>query len=216
MWLLWRVLHVLADKPCVATVACCACRVWLQRIQVLYEFVAAGVSVVMSDLDAIWVRDAVADLLHKADGQERGFDLMMSPGYFPFDVHKQMGVVGKWTNTSGKGVLCQGCVAASRLYLSASSGVVSSLCVCGRCLAGCMGFLFANATSAAQSLLATMLREKLHQLQLREVKFYNDQRILNEQLLRVRAGWGSMSPHCAPFLACLLLIGRDCADMCKC
>lgn len=117
-------------------------RVWLQRIRVLYEFIAAGVSVVMSDLDAIWVQNAVADLLHKADGQERGFDLMMSPGYFPFDVHKQMGVVG------------------------------------------CMGFLYANATSATAALLGTMLREKLHQLQLREVKFFNDQRILNEQLLR--------------------------------
>jgi hypothetical protein len=51
-----------------------------------------------------------------------------------------------------------------------------------------MGFLYANATSTTQALLGTMLREKLHQLQLREVKFYNDQRILNEQLLRVRAG----------------------------
>lgn len=59
-----------------------------------------------------------------------------------------------------------------------------------------MGFLYANATSATQSLLATMLREKLHQLQLREVKFYNDQRILNEQLLRVRAGLVHEAARC--------------------
>lgn len=59
------------------------------------------------------------------------------------------------------------------------SVLVSMLC------AGCMGFLYANATSATQALLGIMLREKLHQLQLREEKFYNDQRVLNEQLLRV-------------------------------
>lgn len=49
-----------------------------------------------------------------------------------------------------------------------------------------MGFLYANATAAATSVLGMMLLEKLHQLSLQEVKFYNDQRVLNEQLLRVR------------------------------
>lgn len=99
--------------------ACAACRVWLQRIRVLYEFIAAGVPVVMSDLDAIWVRNAVADLLQKADGHERGFDLIMSPGYFPFDVHKQMGVVGEWATHLAKVFcvkvvsLCQGCTCSS-------------------------------------------------------------------------------------------------------
>jgi hypothetical protein len=53
-----------------------------------------------------------------------------------------------------------------------------------------MGFLYANATSGTQALLGTMLHEKLHQLNLREVKFYNDQRILNEQLLQVQCLWG--------------------------
>jgi hypothetical protein len=48
-----------------------------------------------------------------------------------------------------------------------------------------MGFLYANATSATKALLGVMLREKLHQLELREVKFYNDQRVLNEQLVQV-------------------------------
>lgn len=61
----------------------------------MYNFVGAGVSVVMSDLDAIWMHDAVADLLRMPVGQDRGYDLMLSPGYFPFDVHKQMGVVGE-------------------------------------------------------------------------------------------------------------------------
>lgn len=109
---------------------------WLQRIRVLYEFIAAGVPVVMSDLDAIWVRNAVADLLHKLDGQERGFDLLMSPGYFPFDVHKQMGVVGECgPHTSGQGVLCQGCVAVSRLYLLFTSpGLVTSTTLTASCL----------------------------------------------------------------------------------
>jgi hypothetical protein len=73
----------------------CTCRVWLQRIRVLYTFIHAGVSVILSDLDAIWMQNAADDLLSKAGGHERGFDLLMSPGYFPFDVHKQMGVVGK-------------------------------------------------------------------------------------------------------------------------
>jgi hypothetical protein len=54
----------------------------------------------MSDLDAIWMKNAAADLLSKAGGHERGFDLLMSPGYFPFDVHKQMGVVGEGPNPS--------------------------------------------------------------------------------------------------------------------
>lgn len=48
-----------------------------------------------------------------------------------------------------------------------------------------MGFLYANATSATRALLGIMLREKLHQLELHEVKFYNDQRVLNEQLVQV-------------------------------
>jgi hypothetical protein len=69
--------------------------VWLQRIRVLYSFIDAGVPVVMSDLDAIWMHDAVADLLSMPARQGRGYDLMLSPGYFPFDVHKQMGVVGE-------------------------------------------------------------------------------------------------------------------------
>jgi hypothetical protein len=48
-----------------------------------------------------------------------------------------------------------------------------------------MGFLFANSTDASRALLGNMLLEKLDQLQLRHVKFYNDQRVLNEQLLLV-------------------------------
>lgn len=48
-----------------------------------------------------------------------------------------------------------------------------------------MGFLYANATAATRNLLGLMLREKLHQMDLREVKYYNDQRVLNEQLLQV-------------------------------
>lgn len=55
------------------------------------------------------------------------------------------------------------------------------------CAAGCMGFLFARPTPAAQRLLGAMLLEKLGQLQLRRVKFFNDQRVLNEQLLLVSA-----------------------------
>lgn len=70
-------------------------RVWLQRIRVMYSFVDAGVPVIMSDLDAIWLHDAAADLLSKPLGQDRGYDLMLSPGYFPFELHKQMGVVGE-------------------------------------------------------------------------------------------------------------------------
>lgn len=54
----------------------------------------------MSDLDAVWLRNAQSDILSKASGLSRGFDLVMSPGFFPFDVHKQMGVVGE----------CWGCV----------------------------------------------------------------------------------------------------------
>lgn len=91
---------------------------WLLRVRVMYELVAAGVGVVVSDLDAIWRRDAVADLLARlpaavelppqtptgasADGaassiagrQGGSYDLLMSPGFFPFDIHEQMGVAG--------------------------------------------------------------------------------------------------------------------------
>lgn len=51
--------------------------------------------------------------------------------------------------------------------------------------AGCMGFLYANSTRATQALLGNMLLEKLSQLQLRDVKFFNDQRLLNEHLALV-------------------------------
>jgi hypothetical protein len=57
------------------------------------------------------------------------------------------------------------------------------------CFAGCMGFLYANATSATRRLLGVMLREKLHQMDLHEVKYYNDQRVLNEQLVQVGDAW---------------------------
>lgn len=52
-----------------------------------------------------------------------------------------------------------------------------------------MGFLYANATSATRRLLGVMLREKLHQMDLHEVKYYNDQRVLNEQLVQVGDAW---------------------------
>lgn len=61
----------------------------------MYELVSHGIPVVMSDLDAIWRQNAVQDLLAKPQGLSRGFDLIMSPGFFPFDVYDRMGIVGK-------------------------------------------------------------------------------------------------------------------------
>jgi hypothetical protein len=38
------------------------CRLWVERMRMLYEIVGAGVPVIMSDLDAIWFKDALSDI----------------------------------------------------------------------------------------------------------------------------------------------------------
>ncbi|WIA14629.1 hypothetical protein OEZ85_003134 [Tetradesmus obliquus] len=61
---------------------------WVERMRMLYEIVGAGVPVVMSDLDAIWFRDALADIEAKAAAQPGGFDMALSQGMWPPETYR--------------------------------------------------------------------------------------------------------------------------------
>lgn len=48
-----------------------------------------------------------------------------------------------------------------------------------------MGFMFLNATRPAQSFIHSLLREKLRQLDLDVVRYFNDQQHMNQALVDV-------------------------------
>jgi hypothetical protein len=48
-----------------------------------------------------------------------------------------------------------------------------------------MGFVYVNATKPAVVFVRSLLREKLRQLQLSSVRYYNDQRHMNQVLVEV-------------------------------
>jgi hypothetical protein len=48
-----------------------------------------------------------------------------------------------------------------------------------------MGFVYVNATRPAVVFVRSLLREKLRQLQLSSVRYYNDQRHMNQVLVEV-------------------------------
>lgn len=48
-----------------------------------------------------------------------------------------------------------------------------------------MGFMFLNATQPARSFVHSLLREKLRQLDLDVVRYYNDQQHMNQALVHV-------------------------------
>lgn len=50
-----------------------------------------------------------------------------------------------------------------------------------------MGFVYVNATRPAVVFVRSLLREKLRQLQLSSVRYYNDQRHMNQVLVEVSA-----------------------------
>jgi hypothetical protein len=53
----------------------------------------------------------------------------------------------------------------------------------------CMGFVFLNATRPARSFVHSLLREKLRQLDLDVVRYYNDQQHMNQALVHVSVVW---------------------------
>lgn len=59
----------------------------------------SGVPVVLSDLDAIWVGDPLPALAAAGQGaagaNSRGFDLVLSRGFFPSVVHSRLKVAGE-------------------------------------------------------------------------------------------------------------------------
>lgn len=80
--------------------------------------------------------------------------------------------------------------------------------MCARtCVAGCMGFVYFNATSGAKAMLHLLLREKLRQLTFSKPHLYNDQHILNKGITRVRA--------CYLFKQSIIKQSIDCAGHLK-
>lgn len=62
--------------------------IWLQRIEVIEGLLKAGINVIHSDLDAIWLKDPRALL------QESSYDIISSQGtYWPRPVHAKWGFV---------------------------------------------------------------------------------------------------------------------------
>lgn len=77
--------------------SCCmhvCCRIWLERVRSLHELTSQGLSVVLTDLDAIWTKNPLPYLLKAAAGQQQGFDLIVSKGHFPSEVYKNFRVAG--------------------------------------------------------------------------------------------------------------------------
>jgi len=66
-----------------------AATLWKKRIDVFIEVIGAGIDVVHSDIDAVWLRDPVAEFF-----RDRKFDVIASQGTnWPEDVHKRWGFV---------------------------------------------------------------------------------------------------------------------------
>lgn len=68
---------------------------WLERVRIVYELISQKVPVVLSDLDAVWVRNPLPYILGAARSEDQGFDLVTSRGSFPLsNVFKTVQVAG--------------------------------------------------------------------------------------------------------------------------
>jgi hypothetical protein len=61
----------------------------------MYELTRQGLPVLLTDLDAIWVKDPLPYMLAAGREQPQGYDLIVSRGYFPSEVYKTFKVAGK-------------------------------------------------------------------------------------------------------------------------
>lgn len=115
-------LHACVLMPGWEFCTCCmrvCCRIWLERVRSLHELTSQGLSVVLTDLDAIWAKNPLPYLLNAGAGQQQGFDLIVSKGYFPSEVYKNKRVAGacRWDVSQGQklGVVDKGNAFAARL-----------------------------------------------------------------------------------------------------
>jgi hypothetical protein len=79
------------------------CRIWLERVRAMYELTRQGLPVLLTDLDAIWVKDPLPYMLAAGREQPQGYDLIVSRGYFPSEVYKTFKVAGMlmWHASNG-------------------------------------------------------------------------------------------------------------------
>lgn len=114
------------------------CRIWLERVRSLHELTSQRLSVVLTDLDAIWTKNPLPYLLKAAAGQQQGFDLIVSKGHFPSEVYKNFRVAGacrwmfrradSWAFWTGPQHLCSSpCKKCSNLAWAAAAAKSSSL-----------------------------------------------------------------------------------------
>lgn len=69
--------------------------VWLERMRVVYEVVSSGIPVLLSDVDAIWLRDALSEIMAMSIDQPRGYDMIFSSGTFPNETFALFGATGE-------------------------------------------------------------------------------------------------------------------------
>ena len=135
--------------------------VWFQRLRIINEFLAQGVSVILSDADAIWLQSPLPDLRELS----LTADVVSSRAWWPFHLQEQWGAC-----------LCMG-------FIYIKAGAPADL---GRALFAAIYETSATQQRAMEEELELAKLQGLPGIAAREVKRPNDQTAINEQL----RAWG--------------------------